>query len=154
MRAIPTEPCLGLIHTFEGRNGQFEAQATQDPSGNWEIGWSHKLPGPTDEVWDLQHADHQALVDLGVAAQGVCDALGATVNGLTAGQYAALIDFTYNEGVEAFTGSTLCQLVLSGALHLVPAEFGKWVYETVDGVKKVEPGLVRRRKADTTVWLK
>lgn len=158
MRDIPETPCFGLIKTFEGNAGQFEPTRAQDPVGNWEIGWSHKLTGDTDPLWsetlDAQAAHDLAISDLTVAAQGVCDALGDAVTGLTDGQYAALIDFTYNEGVDAFTNSTLCQLVINRAMHLVPAEFLKWKYETINGVKVVSNGLVNRRKAEISVWLK
>ncbi len=158
MRGIPAGPCLSLIHGFEGSGGTFEATRTQDPAGNWEIGWSHKLTGMFDPLWnatiaDLAQADTLALQDLTTAAQGVCDALEAVVDDLTDGQYGALIDFTYNVGVGAFANSTLCRLVKNGAHNLVPAEFMKWVHANVDGVETVLAGLVRRRKAEVTVWL-
>src|SRR5271168_4968009 len=115
MRPIPTEPCLGLIHAFEkGPGGSFAASAYKDPVGVWTIGWGHALPGPTDAVWTEAQADEQALTDLGTAAEGVYAALGGLVaDGLTDGQYAALIDFAFNAGVSNFSNSTLCLRVRS-----------------------------------------
>lgn len=156
MRPIPTEPCLGLIHQFEGRAGKFEPRRTMDPAGNWEIGWSHKLAGDADPLWiatlDAEQADNLALADLAAAASGVCDAVGQMADQLTDGQYAALIDFAYNVGVAAFAGSTLCHMVRMGNLARAPAEFGKWVYAHVNGRPVLEPGLVRRRQAEMAVF--
>jgi len=156
MRAIPTEPCLALIHEFEGNEGKFEPTRTQDPAGNWEIGWSHKLSGPDDPLWfatfDQDQADAQALEDLATAAQGVCNALTVAVNSLTDNQYAACIDFAYNVGVGAFAGSTLAHMIKIGSLNLVPAQFSLWVHGKVNGVEVVLPGLVRRRDAEIRAW--
>ena len=48
MRAVPPA-ALALLKQFEGKDGTFEAVPTQDPVGNWEIGWGHKLSGPGPE---------------------------------------------------------------------------------------------------------
>ena len=74
MRPVPAAPCLALIHAFEGSNGSFEPNRVQDPGGLWEIGWSHKLLGQSDPLWDVTitraEADALALEDLGIAAAG------------------------------------------------------------------------------------
>lgn len=156
MRPIPTEPCLALIHAFEGKAGAFEAVPTQDPSGNWEIGWSHKLSGDFDRFmrWTREQADAQALVDLTAGAQGICNYLGAALSDLNANQYAACIDFAYNEGLSRFVGSTLGHLIKHGNLTLAPAEFPKWIYERdpKTGKEVQSNGLIRRRKAELDVW--
>lgn len=156
MRALPADRCLALVHTFEGDHGAFEPSRTLDPAGNYEIGWSHKLSGPEDPLWyaqlSLDEANALALEDLGKAAAGVCNALDAKVYTLTDGQYAAVIDFAYNEGVGAFTGSTLCHWIIEGNLQLASAQFGKWVYSHVNGLLVEEPGLVRRRAAELDCW--
>ena len=150
-------PVLALIHAFEkGPNGSFASTPYKDPSGKDTIGWGHKIkpgeafPNPLSE----QDADDLALSDATTAAIGVSEALTPTVlAGLTDNQYGALIDFTFNEGVAAFRGSHLCMCVNNGAMHLVPDEFMKWIYEHVDGAPVVENGLVNRRKAEVQVWL-
>lgn len=155
MRPIPEKPCMGMIRAFEGKNGTFEATATQDPGGLWEIGWSHRIPGPTDEVWTEAQADQQALLDLETAAQGVCAGITEIIaDGLTEGQYAALIDFTYNEGVGKFQSSTLCRLVREGNMKLAYSEFPKWVYGHDENGNLIElDGLKRRRQAEQAAWL-
>lgn len=156
MRPVPAAPCLALIHAFEGSNGSFEPNRVQDPGGLWEIGWSHKLLGQSDPLWDVTitraEADALALEDLGKAAAGVCLALGPVVDELTDGQYAVCLDFAYNEGVGRFCGSTFCHYIVIGNMALAPLELPKWVYGHVDGVEQVLPGLVRRRQAELDVW--
>lgn len=157
MRDVPQAPCLALVHAFEGKDGQHEAIRTQDPSGNWEIGWSHKLSGPDSPLWDETltrlDADNLAIQDLTAAAQGLFDDLGAgPVADLNTGQWAAIIDFAYNLGVGAFAGSHLRALIYGGNLVLAYDEFPKWVYAKVNGVETKLDGLVRRRAAEQDVW--
>lgn len=156
MRDIPFAINLKLIHAFEGKNGTFEATRQQDPGGLWEIGWSHRLTGPEDPDWDATYdaarADEVAKLDLTRAAAGVCEAVGTAIADLNDGQYAALIDFAYNEGVGAFLQSTLCKMVIAGNHVAAAAEFPKWIYATVEGVKTPMPGLVRRRQAELDCW--
>lgn len=153
--------CMGILRQFEGDKGTFEAVPTKDPEGNWEIGWGHKLSGPgknpaPGRIIDRAEADTLAAQDLQLAADGVCQALSAAVVAeLTDGQYAALIDFTYNLGVNNFAGSTLCRLVNGGNFTLAADEFGKWVYATDPKTKAkvVLQGLVKRRALEKAMWL-
>lgn len=152
MRAIPTEPCLGLVHAFEkGPDGSFAATAYQDSGGVWTIGWGHALSGPTEETWDQAKADAQALADIAAAAAGVDAALGP-VPQLTPGQFAACIDFAFNEGVSRFANSTFCSYIRTGNMALAPNELKRWVYGKVNGVERELPGLVKRRAAELAVW--
>ena len=152
MRPIPLA-VLTLIHQFEGDHGTFEETRTQDPVGNWEIGFSHKLAGPDDPLWDalltLEAADDLAMRDCATAAQAICDNLGPAIDTLTDNQYAALIDFTYNEGVHHLQNSTLAAYIRNGNLADVPDEFAKWVYAG----GKILNGLVNRRNAERLLWL-
>lgn len=178
MRPVPQQLCLGLLHAFEGKDGKFEATRAQDPGGLWEIGWSHRLTGVLDPLWnatlDAVHSDILALKDLTDAAGGLCAALSANVQGptvwdadaqkmvpgpavpvyqtLTEGQYGALIDFTYNVGVATFRASTLCHYINTQNMTLAPGQFGLWVHGKVNGIETVLPGLVRRRAAEVAAW--
>lgn len=154
MRPIPQAPCLALIHEFEqAPGGGFAATAYQDSAGFWTIGYGHKLPGPLSATWTQEQADIQALMDLTTAATGVSTAIDPGVlTSLTDNQYAACIDFAFNMGVGAFSGSTLCHYINVGALHLVSNQFGLWIHAKVNGVETVLSGLVRRRAAEVAVW--
>ncbi len=153
MRPIPLA-CLPLIHQFEGLvANQFEPTRTLDPTGHPEIGWGHRLTGPEDPLWnatvDETQADDLAMRDLATAATAVCNFLGPVADTLTDNQYAALIDFTYNEGAGHFASSTLCRLTKASDFAAAADEFGRWVYS--EGVSL--PGLIRRRAAEKALWL-
>lgn len=152
MRAIPQEPCLGLVHEFEG----FSATRYADPSGYPTIGYGHKLSGVLDPLYNATinktQADALAIKDLEIAATGVCAALPAVVDSLTDGQYAACIDFAYNVGVTAFRGSTLCHYINTGNMVLAPGQFLLWDHERINGVEVVSAGLLRRRQAEVACW--
>lgn len=61
---------------------------------------------------------------------------------------AALIDFTFNLGARALSGSTLRRRVNAGRWSDVPAEIRKW---DKAGGRRLR-GLTRRREADVVVW--
>lgn len=148
---------MALIHAFEGKAGQHEATRAQDPGGLWEIGWSHRLSGPEDPLWDKTldrtDADALAMQDLNDAAAELWAELGArAIADLNDGQWAALIDFVYNVGIANFKASTLRDLVYGGNLTKAYFEFPKWKYGTVNGEHVVLQGLVRRRAAEQDVW--
>lgn len=151
MRPIPLT-VLTLIHEFEGRNGTFEPTRTLDPVGNAEIGYSHKLSGPGDPLWgaalDQAAADHLAMCDLARAADIICTFLGRHLNVLNDNQYAACIDFVYNEGGGNFEHSTFARLILALDLEDAANQLPKWVY--AGGV--ILAGLVRRRAAEVALF--
>lgn len=154
MRAVPAA-CLDLIHQFEGKDGTFEATRQQDPVGNWEIGWSHKLSGPSDPLWDATlakgDADDLAMQDLSTTASATWVALGdAAVQNLTDNQWAAVLDFVYNEGVGHFKASALCHLISTGDLANAVNEFPKWIY--AGSPPRALAGLIRRRNAEVALW--
>lgn len=155
MRPIPQALCLGLIHQFEGEAGAFRPLPAKDCAGNWEIGWGHKLAGPAyaGAPIDAATADTLALNDLEIAAQAVCDRLSDRVMQITDKQYAALIDFTFNEGARAFAGSTLAAKVQIGSILAASQEFDRWVWAHVDGKLVQLAGLVRRRRAERALFL-
>lgn len=154
MRPVPLSLCLPLIHQFEGLAGQFRPVPAQDPAGNWEIGWGHRLAGPTYPGAPLDAAGAEALAraDLSAAGLDVCNALGASVLALADSQYAALVDFTYNEGEGNFASSTLCKLIRADQYAAAADEFPRWVYIHQNGQAVVAPGLVRRRAAEQSLW--
>jgi GH24 family phage-related lysozyme (muramidase) len=152
MRPLPVAQCLGLIHQFEGEAGQPRLCPARDPAGNWEIGWGHKLPNANHPAITAAEADQLALADLGEAALCVCNVLGGRVNTLTDNQYAALIDFTFNEGGHAFAGSTLAAKVAKGDRSAAD-EFAAWVFAHVNGKAVQLPGLIRRRAAEKALFL-
>lgn len=153
MRPVPQQ-ALDLVKTSEG----FRASRNLDPTGNAEIGYGHKMI-PGDPLWNAtisqETAEALAMDDLEHTASELQTVLGqALIATLTEGQWAALLDFTYNEGIGRFEGSTLGALVKTGQFHDAAAQFNRWVYGTnpETGAKVILPGLVTRRAAETSLW--
>jgi lysozyme len=68
---------------------------------------------------------------------------------LTAGQFDALVSFTFNLGGGALQRSTLRRKVNREEHAAVPAELMEWVWA---GGRKLK-GLVRRREAEAALYL-
>jgi lysozyme len=68
---------------------------------------------------------------------------------LTDNQFAALVSFTFNVGVGAFTESTLLRLLNQSQYQAAAVQFLRWV----NGGGKEMAGLVRRRKAEQDLFL-
>lgn len=153
MRPVPSQ-ALALVKASEG----FRASRNPDPSGNAEIGYGHKMV-PGDPLWNAtiseETGESLAMDDLEHVAQELEAVLGANlVENLKDGQWAALLDFAYNEGVGRFEGSTLCADIKAGNLKMAGLQFSRWVYaaDPSTGAEVVLPGLVRRRAAETALW--
>lgn len=63
-------------------------------------------------------------------------------------QFAALVSFAFNVGVENFSGSTLLRLLNRGWYEQVPAQLLRWVYAKGEALG----GLARRRAAEARLW--
>lgn len=67
-------------------------------------------------------------------------------------QFDALCSFVFNIGQGEYATSTLRKKLKIGDYTGASAEFGRWIYGTVDGVKKVMPGLITRRAAERALF--
>ena len=133
---------LALTKRCEG----FRAQAYQDCSGVWTIGYGHTGSDVHPHLFiTVEQAEALLFTDMQHAVSCVNRAVTAP---LTQGQFDALCDFTFNVGCHAFLHSTLLLRLnardYEGACH----QFGLWVH--ADGV--VVPGLVARRKAEAELF--
>lgn len=152
MRPVPPQ-VAGLTKSFEG----LRLDRYLDVAGNPTIGYGHLIrdtdpaivqKGPIGQVI----ADSLLESDLNETAQEICHELGDAVNRLTDGQYGALIDFVFNEGIGRFVHSTLCNKILSGDLKAAAPQFMLWIYGHVNGKLVVLEDLQRRRKAELDLW--
>jgi lysozyme len=89
----------------------------------------------------------QALLaqDVGTAASCVNDVVAIE---LTQDEFDALVDFVFNLGTQAFTGSTLLRELNAGDLTAAAAQFDQW--DRAGGV--VVAGLLRRRQAEAALF--
>jgi lysozyme len=143
MRPIPTE-AVDLTARFEG----LRLTAYQDIVGVLTIGYGstgpHVTPGlkiTKDRARELLKADLEVAATRlsGVVKQGVID-------GLTDGQYAALLSFVFNLG--ANKSWTIWKVLNAGQLDAVPAQIRRFVNA---GGKRVQ-GLVNRREAEAALF--
>ena len=123
-----------------------------DPVGYPTIGHGHLL---SRERWaplgqfapiSAERALELLRRDMAKAARSVCRLIQVD---LTEGQYAALIDFTFNCGSGNLQASTLRRVINRGEFGEAPRQFRRWVY--AGGVKL--PGLVRRRGAEVDLFV-
>jgi lysozyme len=144
-----------FVKRFEG----FVPKAAPDPDGFLTIGFGHKITGADPDTYRtkpmaLADADALLLRDLLIdGAQPLCSVLHPSVlASLNDNQYAALIDFTYNEGIGRLLKSMLLRLLNQGQIDQVATQFDRWIYGEVGGHEEVLEGLVERRQAETELW--
>ena len=129
---------LALTEGFES----CRLTAYQDIKGIWTIGFGHVGPEVVEGLtWTQDQADSQLVLDLTKAEHAVNTLVTVP---LTQGQYDALVDFCYNCGIGAFSGSTMLRLLNAGQFDDAANEFQKWDHAS----GKVVAGLLRRRIAE------
>ena len=138
------EAAINLIKQFEGcRLGRYA-----DSAGNSTIGYGHLCKaGDGLDYISPELADDILRDDAKHAAAAV---VRYTKVPLTNNQYAALIDFVFNEGAGSFQRSMLLQKINRSEFDEVPKEFVKWVWIGANRSK----GLTRRRKAESELFMR
>jgi lysozyme len=71
---------------------------------------------------------------------------------LNQNQFDALCSFVFNVGQNQFVDSTLRKKLNAGDYAGAAAQFPRWKYGTVNGVKTVLPGLVARRETEQALF--
>lgn len=151
-----SENGLGLLESWEG----FELKVYKDSAGLPTIGVGHLLTkselssGKTViNGIPVQYADgltNQQTLDL--LSQDVKPAEQAVNSGvkvaLNQNQFDALVSFTFNVGVGAFTGSTLLKVLNQQQYTNVPNQLLRWVRSG----GQVVQGLVNRRQNEIKLW--
>lgn len=111
----------------------------------WTIGWGRTKGVSEGDTCTQEQADAWLVEDMQEAVDAVLRLV--TVN-LTQGQFAALVDFVYNEGAGNFAHSTLLKYINHNDMGLAAEEFPKWVYAH----GKVLGGLVTRRLREQALF--
>lgn len=166
---MPTinEHGLKIIKTFE----DFKPSPYICPSGYWTIGYGHVIHskstnkmlkaaanGAKAEAFSqfpkpitIEKANELLKNDL----RDFCKKLSSFLpQSLNENQFSSLVSFAYNIGVVGLKLSTLNKKLQQGDYEKASLEFGKWVFGTVRGIKTKLPGLVKRREAEKTLFLK
>lgn len=134
-----------LILSFES----LRLKSYQDTDGVWTIGVGAIGPGigPTT-VWTKEQALDRFDKDIARFSTGVQSQLGTLP--VTQNQFDALVCFAFNVGLEAFRTSTLLKKLRAGDIIGAADQFPRW---NKDGGRVIK-GLVRRRDAERTLFLK
>jgi lysozyme len=136
-----------LIKKFEG----LKLRAYKDSAGIWTIGYGLiTYPNGTKvkagDTITKEQAESYFQETLQKFAQGVENAIKQPV---TNNQFAALVSFAYNVGINAFKESTLLKLVNENPNNpAIEAQFMRWINA---GGKPVQ-GLVNRRRQEANLY--
>ena len=116
------------------------------------IGWGHvKEAGDNFNIIDKAKGEELLKLDCKEAT----DAIKRWVTyELNQNQFDALTVLIFNIGINAFHSSTLLTKLNFGKPQEAADQFDRWNKETVDGVKKVSNGLVKRRAEEKALFLK
>ena len=137
MTNVYSKAGIALTEQFEG----CKLQAYQDQVGVWTIGYGHtRGVTPNMKCTQLQ-ADQWLVEDVQMCVNVINRDCSVK---LTQGQFNALVDFSFNLGVDALKGSTLWKKLNAGDFKGAAAEFPKW---DKAGGQHVA-GLLRRRLAE------
>ena len=138
---------LALLKHFEG----CKLEAYHDSRGIVTIGYGHTgfLNGEPLKIGDTitqQQAEDLLKSDLFVREKGINQLIEVIID---QDKFDAVIDFVYNEGINAFRGSNLLNLINKGLFPQASQEFQKWVRAG----DQILPGLVKRRAAESILFL-
>lgn len=157
---------IELIKSFEGILDGDPTTVNLDPylcpAGYWTIGWGHvvldakgrqiKGKNRKQDAYDRypggitrSKAEDLLNQDLRRFIVGVENLVDVPLNDY---QFGALVSFTFNLGLGAFSKSTLRRVINQGEYAKAPEQFVRWVRSG----GKVLNGLVRRRKAEVALW--
>lgn len=117
------------------------------PSGKLTIGYGHTGKGTRKASISKLEAEELLNQDLLLFQKVVRDNVKVP---LTTSQFGALVSFSFNVGEGSFRRSTLLKLLNQKKYSSVPSELLKW---TRDSRKRVLPGLVKRRKAESLLFM-
>ncbi len=136
-----------LVKEYEG----LVLTAYPDPGSKnglpWTIGYGHTSGVQKGDHITQAQAEEYLKVDLNSTAQIITKYVKVELN---ENQLGALTSFVYNIGETLFSKSSVLATINKGELDNVPGRMA--LYRLNDG--KVMPGLVRRRSAEGTLWMK
>lgn len=122
-----------------------------DEAGIPTIGWGHRiLPDESFNMIDYARGEDLLRRDLSTVEKNI-NALVKVP--LSADQFDALASFAFNVGSNAFTTSTLLKKLNAGDYQGAAQEFPRWKYVTVNGDKRVSPGLLARRYKEQSMFI-
>ena len=129
-----------------------ELKPYRDQAGKWTVGWGHLMKPSDDKTMTITQDEADALFDMELLATAhLLDQV--MIQPPKQQQYDAVISLVYNIGIGAFQVSTLRSLMNNGCYKVAAGEFRKWCKVTINGVKQTSNGLLKRRLAETDIFL-
>jgi len=146
-RHTVSRSAVELIKAFEG----FRSRAARLDDGRWTIGYGHTATAR--EGAQVSEADAEALLlyDLIHAAHAVNEHVHAP---LTQNQFDALVAFVFNIGEQNFRGSITLRRLNEGRPLEAALAMELWRRSDVEGERIIVDALVRRRAAETALFLR
>jgi lysozyme len=142
---------VDLVRFAECAGGKPNLKAYKCPAGVLTIGFGHTGRDVKEGMTCTVEQAHAWLMNDLAAAANAVDQLIAVP--LSANQRGALASFVFNLGQGALRGSTLRRKLNAGDYAGAAAEFGRWTKALVDGETVSLSGLVKRRAAESTLFL-
>jgi lysozyme len=138
---------------FIAQQESFSATAYPDPPGQtktYSIGYGCQVD-PANYPNGISRADALSLLQarVAIAQAGVRRLVKVP---LTQGQFDALCDFAFNEGVGALQSSTLLRLLNAGDYDAALDQFPYWDKVEKAGQLVDDPDLLRRRKLEQAMF--
>jgi lysozyme len=144
VRPVP-QICIDFLKGAEG----CRLAAYQDVGGVWTVGYGHVTDGP-GAITQAQ-ADSFLFADATKAAIRLASVVkDSVIEGLTEHQYAALVSFCLNLGVNP--SWTLWPLLNAGKFDCIPVQMMRFDKAKVRGQLVEVPGLFNRRAAEVALW--
>lgn len=133
-----------MIKSFEG----LRQKAYKCAAGVWTIGYGHtRSVAPSARITEAE-AERLLASDLMIPEIEV-----SSCGNLRQNQFDALVSFVFNVGACVFKSSIIKKMVMANPDDPnIKNEILKWKYITVNGVKKVLPGLERRRIKEAELY--
>ena len=141
-----------MIIAFEG----MELNAYKCSAGVWTIGVGHtgEVEGvPVKKGMLITTAKAKELLKNDLAKVENYINRQSFAERLTQGQFDALVSFVFNVGNGAFQTSTMRRCLCTGDFEGAAAQFGRWIFGTVNGKKEKLAGLVARRERERDTFL-
>ena len=140
-----------LVKSFEGyakKLSDGNVEAYWDNLGKvWTIAWGLTGPGIAEgTIWSPAKAEQEFDSRLDVTANQVMEAIGDAPT--TAGQMAAMVSFTYNEGAAAFAGSKIRAYHVAREYQQAYEDFFQWERAGSDPT-----ALKERRTKEATLYI-
>lgn len=125
--------------------------AYKDIRGIWTVGYGSTSGVQPGMIITQEQAEEMLDNDLLTAESGVENSVKVPLND---NEFAALVSFTFNEGVGSFMSSTLLKLLNKGNRAGAAAEFAKWNKTHINGVLTVVQDLADRRARECALFSK